>query len=102
MHTLCQLFGKTRQAFYEATWRTEQESMQELLIIEQVVQIRKDLPRVGTHKLHFMLIDFLTQHQIKLGRDKLYSLLKQYQLLYKKNRNRIKTTQSPSSLLQVP
>ena len=78
MHTLCQLFGKTRQAFYEATWRTEKESMREMMIIEQIKTIRHDLPRVGTGKLHFMLTDFLAQHQIKLGRDKLYCLLKEH------------------------
>ena len=102
MQTLCQLLGKTRQAFYEATWRAEQDSMQEVVVVEQIKEIRKDLPRVGTSKLHFMLTDFLAQHQIKLGRDKLYSLLKENHLLYRKNKNRMKTTQSPHRYYKFP
>jgi transposase InsO family protein len=102
MHTLCQLFGKTRQAFYEATWRMEQETMQEVVMVEQIKTIRKDVPRLGAGKLLFRLTDFLGQHQIKLGRDKLYGLLQANHLLYGKNRNRMKTTQSHHRYYKYP
>ena len=76
--------------------------MQDLIIKEQIKLIRKDLPRVGTSKLHFMLTDFLAQHQIKLGRDKLYNLLKENHLLCRKNKNRMKTTQSHHRYYKYP
>ncbi len=63
-------------------------------IIKEVVKIRQQLPGVGTGKLHHLLTDFLAQHQIKLGRDKLYNLLREHHLLCNKKRKRAKTTNS--------
>ncbi|MGV3587840.1 MAG: hypothetical protein ACO1OF_12610, partial [Adhaeribacter sp.] len=47
---------------------------------EQVIKIRQQLPGIGTDKLHYLLTDFLAEHQLKLGRDKLYDLLREHQI----------------------
>ncbi len=65
-----------------------------MAILEQVVKLREQLPGVGTGKLHHLLTNFLTEHHLKLGRDKLYDLLREHHLLRYKRRKRAKTTNS--------
>jgi len=91
---LCGLFGKSRQAYYEQLWQQEKIEVNQMAILEQVVKIRQQLPSVGTEKLHHLLTDFLAEQQIKLGRDKLYDLLREHHLLRTKRRKRAKTTNS--------
>jgi transposase InsO family protein len=92
MQRLCDLFGKRRQSWYEALGREEDEYLQQALVIQEVQRIRKDLPRIGTEKLYFMLADFLTTHQLKIGRDKLRQLLREHNLTIKRKRTRVVTT----------
>ena len=65
-----------------------------MAIVKEVVKLREQLPGVGTGKLHHLLSDFLAEHHIKLGRDKLYALLREHHLLRTKRRKRAKTTNS--------
>ncbi len=91
---LCGLFGKSRQAYYEQLWQQEKVEINQMAIVKEVVKLREQLPGVGTGKLHHLLSDFLAKHQIKLGRDKLYGLLREHHLLRSKRRKRAKTTNS--------
>ncbi|KAA5539116.1 IS3 family transposase [Adhaeribacter rhizoryzae] len=91
---LCGLFGKSRQAYYQQLCQQEKNDKQQMLILAQVIKIRQQLPGVGTGKLHHLLTDFLAEQQIKLGRDKLYDLLRENHLLRSKRRRRAKTTNS--------
>ncbi len=68
-----------------------------MAIVKEVVKLREQLPGVGTGKLHHLLSDFLAEHHIKLGRDKLYDLLREHHLLRSKRRKRAKTTNSQHS-----
>ena len=68
--------------------------MKALLIVEQVEHIRKYLPRTGGRKLFFMLESFFKKHQIKIGRDKFFDLLRDHGLLIKKKKKRARTTYS--------
>jgi putative transposase len=94
MRMLCGLFGKTRQAYYQQQSRQEKNALQEDLIVQQVVQLRTQLPGVGTGKLQHLLSSFLADHHVKLGRDKLYDLLRANHLLRYKRRKRAQTTNS--------
>lgn len=85
---MSELFGKTRQAWYKAIQRSERQQMQALLVIDEVKKIRKVLPHCGVRKLYYLLGDFLKQHQIKLGRDKLFALLSDHNLLIKRKKTR--------------
>ena len=49
---------------------------------------------MGTGKLHHLLGGFRADHQVKLGRDKLYDLLRDHHLLRYKRRKRAQTTNS--------
>ncbi len=90
----CRLLGVTRQALYQHGWRCEELNIEVELVIQQVIEIRKRHPVIGARKLYVMLQPFLLEHQIKIGRDKLFDLLAAYKLLVRKRRRRISTTQS--------
>ncbi|MEL7339455.1 MAG: IS3 family transposase [Bacteroidota bacterium] len=94
MERLCHLFDKSRQAWYKTTLAKESRWMKEMIIIEKVKRLRKELPRVGTEKLHICLKHFFRQHQIKMGRDKLHALLKEHRLIVPKYKRRTRTTNS--------
>lgn len=99
---LCRLLGVTRQAYYQHLWAKEARSIEEHLIVEQVVQIRKTHKRMGGRKLYELLEPFMLEHQIKMGRDALFELLGRNYLLVKKRRNRVYTTQSSHWLRKYP
>ncbi len=65
-----------------------------MAFVEQVIKLGEELPGVGTDKLHHLLTDFLAEHHLKLGRDKLYALLREHHLLRTKRRKQAKTTNS--------
>lgn len=90
----CKLFGKSRQAFYEQRNQENEKGLTDALVLKLVNEIRADLPRCGTDKLHFMLREQFAQHHIKMGRDGLYHLLGKYGLLIRHRRKKPYTTNS--------
>jgi putative transposase len=94
--------GLTRQAWYAATRRQEKLGFQAAIVLEEVRRLRKQVAGLGTTKLYEMMQDFLTSHQIKLGRDRLHNLLKTNGLLLIKKRARVKTTDSDHDLEKYP
>lgn len=64
------------------------------LVVEKVQQIRQLHPRMGTRKLYTLLQDFLSEHQIKMGRDALFDLMAIYNMKIRRKRRRIQTTNS--------
>lgn len=49
---------------------------------------------MGGKKLHVLLADFMTEHQIKMGRDAFFNLLADHYLLVRRKRRRVQTTES--------
>ncbi len=64
------------------------------LILMQIDAIRKQQPRCGGRKLLVMLGAFFTQHNITMGRDQFFGLLKRNRLLVKKTKRSVHTTMS--------
>lgn len=91
---LCRLLGITRQAWYQQTWREEVQSIEEQLIVDEVVRIRQRHRRMGGRKLYELLEPFMLEHQIKMGRDALFNVLSAHRLLVRKRRRGVRTTQS--------
>ena len=91
---LCRLFGKTRHAYYDALWRKEDTLLNEEIIINHILSIRKELPRVGTRKLHYLLGPILAAHHIHIGRDQLFELLAEHRLLIRRRKRKVFTTDS--------
>jgi transposase InsO family protein len=102
LERICGLFGKGRQAYYEHKWRSSQLTLEHEIIIQEVLRIRAHLPRVGGRKLLYMLQDFLQAHHIKMGRDQLFDLLRQYKLLVKKRKRKVFTTDSNHRFRKYP
>ena len=80
------------------------ESVQtaDLLIVKEVVAMRKDHKIIGTRKLYDMLQPFMMEHGIKMGRDALFDLLAANNLLIKRRKRRIQTTYSNHWLRKYP
>jgi putative transposase len=91
---LCKLFGKSRQAFYNKKWYLSEQEQQELVVLELVAQVRRELPGLGLHKLYKCIYQPLKTNQIKMGRDKLNTLLRRHGLLITRKRRNPKPTQS--------
>jgi putative transposase len=89
---LCLLLGYSRQAFYQQKRAIEAEVLQHELVIQQVLLIRERQKNVGTRKVFAMLQPFLDQHQIPLGRDALFRLLADHNLLIRKRRRKVPRT----------
>lgn len=99
---LCWLFGVTRQAYYQSFHREAFVEIEQELVLKEVIKIRKHHPRMGTRKLYIMLEDFMLEHQIKIGRDALFDLLSEHQLLIRRRKRKITTTQSHHWLKKYP
>lgn len=90
----CSLFGYTKQAYYKCSAGRHHRVIREQQAREAVLQIRRVMPRIGTRKLHFMLKEQFKSAQIKVGRDKLFTLLRNDGLLIKKRKKYTVTTNS--------
>jgi transposase InsO family protein len=91
---LCGWFGITRQAYYQHSWQAVCTAVEDELILQQVQQIRKAHPRLGTRKLYQKLQPFFVEHGIKMGRDALFDVLSTNGLLIRKRKRKIRTTNS--------
>lgn len=103
METICGLFGKTRQAWYVDRWSSEEASLRDAIVIKSVKEIREQMPRLGTRKLHYLLAATLQKHGITIGRDKLFDLLLEYGLLVRRRKRKyVRTTDSNHPFKKYP
>lgn len=91
---ICRLFGISRQAYYQQGWSTESTCVEQELIIQEVLRIRQYHRAMGTKKLYEKLQSFMLEHQIKMGRDALFDTLKSHNLLVRRKKRSVYTTQS--------
>ena len=91
---LCMLFGKTRHAWYDHQWRKQDDFLKEEIIVQMILEIRRELPRVGTRKLLHMLQPQLTEHRLQAGRDYLFEILSIHKLLIRIRKRSVITTNS--------
>ena len=92
--SICRLLGMSRQAYYQYWWHNEDISIEQELVIKQVTQMKKDHRHMGTRKIYELIQPFLIDHQIKMGRDALFTLLAGHGMLVKRYKRRISTTDS--------
>ncbi len=90
------LFGKTRQAYYKQTNQEVKELLEEEIILEIIKKIRRKskTSRWGVRKIHSLIKEDLQRHSIKIGRDKLFDLLRSNNMLVKPRKRHFFTTQS--------
>lgn len=88
------MFGKSRQAYYKRKKVEYYESALYKRVVALVQDIRLRMPRIGTRKLYFLLQAIFQEEGLKVGRDKLFHILKQEDMLIKPKKNYQKTTNS--------
>jgi putative transposase len=94
LETICQMYGKTRQAYYLQRSEDNKTSLAYIIVLALVAEIRKDIPRIGGRKLLHLLAPEFEKHHIKIGRDQLFDLLRVHGLLVRRRKRSVKTTDS--------
>ncbi|UIR54711.1 IS3 family transposase [Sphingobacterium sp. SRCM116780] len=94
LSTICSLFGRTRQSWYEMNARRDVSVIQDGMILEWVREIRSVLPRTGCVKLLHMLQQNLKAHHITIGRDAFSRLIRDNGMLIYPKRRYVTTTMS--------
>ncbi len=67
-----------------------------------MIGIRRQMPRIGTRKLYYLLKEEFKNQNIKIGRDALFDYLRSESMLIKPKRNYTKTTNSKHWLRKYP
>jgi len=92
----------SRQAIYQGERRSTQRASALLKVKESVIDKRRRMPRLGTRKLYYLLSGEFDAMGVKIGRDGLFSYLRQERLLIKPRKNYTKTTNSKHWLRKYP
>jgi putative transposase len=90
----CKYFGYSRSAYYDWTNRKVEEETKDGLVLELIREHRRIHPKLGVKKLYVLISPDLERLGIKMGRDKLFDLLRSEGLLVKIKRKYVVTTQS--------
>ncbi|MFN4094856.1 MAG: IS3 family transposase [Acinetobacter johnsonii] len=98
----CQWLGITRQAYYQAEKRAQMTAQATEQILELVMEYRCLMPSIGTRKLYWLIKGKLLQRGLKCGRDQLFKILKEHNLLIRPKRRYTKTTDSKHWMKKHP
>jgi putative transposase len=96
------VFGVSKQAYYQRIKSNNKQAKKDKVILDLVLKIRKIHPRAGVRKLMEYLQADLTVQKIKLGRDALFTLLRNHGLLVKKTKRFHITTDSKHFFYKSP
>lgn len=99
---LCKLFGRTRHAFYDKNWYLKQRYSDEKIVVELLLQIRRDIPVISTKVIYQMIKPTLLNHSITIGRDTLHELRRQHGMLYRRRKKYVTTTDSHHRFYKYP
>lgn len=92
----------TRQHYYKQKQDLQKKSDSATQVKALVLAERKLLPRLGGRKTYHLIAAHLHLYNIKFGRDKLFRLLKENDLLIKPRRRYIQTTNSKHWMRKYP
>jgi putative transposase len=88
----CTLFGIDRQVYYRKIKRRSIKQDKAQLVVNMVLEIRTQMPRIGSKKLYYLLKQELKI--LKIGRDKFIDILRANHLLILPKRSYHITTNS--------
>ena len=89
---MCFQFGYSKQAYYKHLQHIEKNAVVEDVVVGLIKKKREIWKRGSGRNLHQSLKKDFKAHDIKLGRDKFFDVLRQNGLLIKPKRIRAKTT----------
>jgi transposase InsO family protein len=93
----CELFGYSKQAYFKAQTVHCSVLNKQQQVKDLVLGLRRQMPRLGTRKLHHLL-----KEELGMGRDKLFKLLRNEGLLICKRRRYTVTTNSKHWMRKYP
>ena len=100
---LCRLLGRSPQAYYQYQKCLGKRVLEEDLLIQQILYHRISQRIIGGRKLHEMMEPFMEDHDIYIGRDALFDLMRDNNLLNGKRRRRgPRTTDSNHWMRKYP
>ena len=94
--------GYSKQAYYKSKTNQQKKNCYRTMAKQKVLEVRKQLPRLGTRKLYHLLAGDFKKEHIAVGRDKLFSILREEQLLIIKKKRYTKTTDSKHWMHKYP
>jgi putative transposase len=92
------MFGMSKQAYYKQVKRISEKTVAWQPVKASVLKMRRSMPRLGTKKLHYLL----KQEGVHIGRDYLFDLLRKEDLLIKKRKKYVRTTDSTNWMRLYP
>jgi len=90
VRAVCSFFNHTRQSFYKQQHSTYKTLCEKSIILDEVRQIRKGQPQVGVRKL----LKDIQAKEFKIGRDRLFNILRENDMLIKAKKRGPHTTYS--------
>lgn len=99
LETICALFGKTRQAYYQRLSYSYRDNAEESIVLDLIAELRSEMGKMGGRKLW---------HEINrvypgaISRDKLFDILDRHHLKVNNRKRAVRTTWSASWLHQFP
>lgn len=90
----CQCYDMHRDAYYKFKIRKQKRKTVATQVLELVKKERIEQSRVGTLKLYKALKGSFELSGLKVGRDKLFDILREHNMLIKRKRASCKTTDS--------
>ncbi len=89
---MCSVFGNSKQAYYKQLQENTTTAIKEEVIVGLIKNKREIWKRGSGRNLHQCLQKDFKTHDIKIGRDKFFDVLRNNHLLIKSKRSRTKTT----------
>ena len=94
MKRLCALCGMTKQNFYKGERQRRRREIDEQLVVDLVQRERHMHPRIGGRKLLHLIRSELEKAEVFIGRNRLFELLGEHDLLVPRKRTGVRTTDS--------
>lgn len=96
--SVCERLGMTRQNYYSKRRRRQRRAVDAEKVVGMVLGKRRKSPRLGTRKLHYLLADDFIRDGLHIGRDRLLEIMRENDMLVRRKRGRIHTTNSRHNL----
>ena len=91
---LCELFGKTRHAYYDKLWHQKRRYSDHEIVMELLLQLKREASGLGTPTIYKLLKQPLKAHGIKMGRIALHNFRLKHGLVCKPKKKFVRTTDS--------
>lgn len=95
VRSTCRLLGYARSSYYKQVKKAKAKRTHHGAVLDQIHSIRQEMPKVGGRKLHYLLRQTLLKSgNTELGRDRLFDLLRENNLLVERKKKYAVTTNS--------